>query len=389
MKVSSSEGQRPLIAKPAHQANVRAAPLLWQLFYPIHDRGGERVAETIAETARLRGWSTRTLGFYRVHPDEPARYAIEDIWPSRPGLVSIVPAFLQLCRMMRRDRPDAVICHTQIAGLLGSLSALLADVRTRIAVHHVEVGLNGKVFRQLDKLAGASGLYTGVVFVGESLRRAVADFPRAYQRRASVIENGVRQVEGTPRDEARSSLGWSRDDFVVLCVGSLSYQKNHETLIEGLAGMPDVRLVLVGQGERRAELEALAQSRGVRLELTGQVSEASVDRLLSAADLFAFPSRWEGRSLALMEARAEGLPLLVSDIAENRDVAGPAAWYCAPEDVEAWRIALTRLRHEPETLRNLRAASAALPVRRDKDMAADYLDMVERLTVMTSTPGDP
>lgn len=112
--------------------------------------------------------------------------------------------------------------------------------------------------------------------------------------------------------------------FVIGSVGALIPRKNHAFLVrllpEVINYIPDARLMVIGEGEERAHLESLARNLGVNSRVVMPGSQEDVPAFLSAFDVFAFPSLHEGLGLALLEAQANGLPVIASS-ACTRDVA--------------------------------------------------------------------
>jgi glycosyltransferase involved in cell wall biosynthesis len=130
------------------------------------------------------------------------------------------------------------------------------------------------------------------------------------------------------RAAVRAELGISSDAFVVGHVGRFVEQKNHAFLLEVAAEVarrePGARLLLVGDGPLRRDVEARAR----RLNLDGRALFAGVRAdvprlLLGAMDVFLFPSVYEGLPLGLLEAQAAGLPCVCSDAVAPEAVAGP------------------------------------------------------------------
>ena len=124
-----------------------------------------------------------------------------------------------------------------------------------------------------------------------------------------------------------SSLGIGADAALVLAVGRHEYQKGFDVLLRAVAQLrgrrPDVRLVVAGRsGGSTAELESLIRDLDLAevVELLGVRDD--VPELLCAADVFAFPSRWEGSPGAVIEAMALEVPIVASDIAPIREVGG-------------------------------------------------------------------
>jgi len=128
--------------------------------------------------------------------------------------------------------------------------------------------------------------------------------------------------------------------------------------------LPRARLVVAGDGPRRAEYEVLAAQTGVsaRLHLLADVTREDVADLLAAADVFVFPSTWETFGLAAVEAAVAGLSIIASDLPVLREVLtadrGAAAAFVPPFDVDGWACAIASVAPPDETHRAIVAAVA-------------------------------
>ncbi len=139
----------------------------------------------------------------------------------------------------------------------------------------------------------------------------------------STIHNAVDAdalaLQAMGRNDARRELGLGDSDFVVGTLGRSVQGKGHEDLLEAFAlfarQREDARLVIIGDGPLRRALTDRAAALGLqeRVRLPGHLPEGF--RYLRALDLFVFPSRAEGFGLALLEAMALGLPVLVNRVA--------------------------------------------------------------------------
>ena len=124
----------------------------------------------------------------------------------------------------------------------------------------------------------------------------------------------------------RAEFGFSDEQLVIGHVGNLNQAKNHAFLIEVFAAVArrDARaaLLLVGEGPLRATINDAVVQRGLaeRVVFAGQRSDV-VRLLMGAVDIVVFPSLWEGLPLAVIEAQAAGLPVVLSDrVSEEVDV---------------------------------------------------------------------
>jgi len=137
-----------------------------------------------------------------------------------------------------------------------------------------------------------------------------------YQILNNAIPAGEYTYDIEKREKIRAELR-VEDSFTVGLVGRFSPQKNHDFLLQIFASVirrePNARLLLVGDGELRPEIEKKICELGMenRVILTGVRTDVS--DLLQALDVFVMPSNYEGLSLAVVEAQAAGLPCFISD----------------------------------------------------------------------------
>ena len=137
-------------------------------------------------------------------------------------------------------------------------------------------------------------------------------------REFSVISNGIDlekfQYNETVRNEMRKENGLE-GKFVLGHVGRFSKQKNHEKLIDIFSEMAkidkDAKLVLVGDGELKTEIQKRVEKEELDVIFVGTTNE--VEKWLQAMDVLVFPSLFEGLPLVLIEAQASGLPCVLSD----------------------------------------------------------------------------
>ena len=132
----------------------------------------------------------------------------------------------------------------------------------------------------------------------------------------------------------RKELGVIDDDIIIISVGELNRNKNHEVVIKAISKLnnPKIHYFIAGKGEKERYLYNLARRLKVNLHLLGYRTD--VVELLNMADLYVFPSFREGLSVALMEAMAAGLPCIVSKIRGNVDLIedGKGGYLCNPDN---------------------------------------------------------
>jgi len=138
-----------------------------------------------------------------------------------------------------------------------------------------------------------------------------------------IIPNGVElsRIDRHAADHSPIRQAAIDDGMVVGTAGMLTEQKDHETLIRAVAAAStrlDTNLILViaGDGDRRSDLEAMADSLDIRdsINFLGLLERNEVYAMLHEIDVYAMPSKWEGFSAAAVEALGSGTPCIFSDI---------------------------------------------------------------------------
>jgi len=173
-----------------------------------------------------------------------------------------------------------------------------------------------------------------------------------------VTPLGIRMEEGvTPLEERelrrRLQIG---PGPIVLSVAQKREHKNLARLIRAVAAIPDAELVLPGEPTpHEIELRSLATELGVadRIHFPAWVGEDELEGLYQAARCFVLPSFIEGFGLPLLEAMRRSVPVACSNVSSLPEVAGDAALYFDPHDVDAIRSAVERLLGDEKIARDL------------------------------------
>jgi glycosyltransferase involved in cell wall biosynthesis len=188
----------------------------------------------------------------------------------------------------------------------------------------------------------------------------VARFPRAAAL-AVVAPLAAAEMfrDASDGDVARVRERHQLDGPYVLSVGTLEPRKNLPRLIEAFAGLDTdarrgARLALVGaRGWERGELDMLIARHPDLVRVLGFVAEEDLPGLYRGAELFAYPSIYEGFGLPVLEAMHAGAAVLTSPVSSLPEVAGDAAIYADPHDVGAIRAALREGLHDRDRVAEL------------------------------------
>jgi glycosyltransferase involved in cell wall biosynthesis len=203
-----------------------------------------------------------------------------------------------------------------------------------------------RLMRRLDR----------VLAISQSTRRDLENFAGVTPERISVVYNGVCGDRFHPRDkntcqeDLAARLGIPSP--FVLYISRLEHPgKNHVRLIEAFASLKrrselPHKLVLAGSRWSGAEaIDAAVEQAGLQgqIHFTGFVDDADLPFLYCAADLFVFPSLYEGFGIPLVEAMLSGTPVCASDRASIPEVVGDAALLFDPEQPQQMAVSMERL----------------------------------------------
>jgi len=304
-----------------------------------------------------------------------------------PDPVHDVLALAKLVRILRRERWDLIHTHTAKAGFVGRVAARIAGVP------HVVHTLHGVTFHDhvaspvrrlyvlLERLAAAR--CDALISVGEDVRRKYLAEGIGREAQYVTIPSGMdtrpfeeaRQGPATARDAVRRELDLGKDDIVVGMVSRLEPRKGWSYLIDAVArlapGFPALRLLVVGEGAQRAELDALAARGGIRDRVRFAGYRPDVARVIAAMDVGVLTSLWEGLPRVLVQYALLERPIVTFEVEGAREVVadGENGWVVPPCDVDALVDRLRPLLARPDLRRELgRRGRARVEGRWDADL---------------------
>lgn len=280
------------------------------------------------------------------------RYTYEYNWRWRKPLARRVAAF----------RPDILRCHSPYAlGWVCRRTGRKLGVPVVAHYHH----LTGE--RQhdwIDRVLARTfdAIVTGSRFTAEALAARYG----VPERRLHVAPYGVAWADPDPARVRQSRRKWVDDEErLVLTLSQLTERKNIRAAIEALARLApdgsDAVLVIAGKGPERSNLEAAARRLGIgdRVRFAGFVDEDEKAALLTAADVFLFPSLLEGFGLAVAEAMAHGAAVVAANRSAIPEVVqdGKTGLLVDPESPESIAAALSTLLSDTDLRRTLAVAA--------------------------------
>lgn len=250
-----------------------------------------------------------------------------------PFSLSNIKAFKELEEILDKNKYDIIHCHTPVGGAIARLANKKSNHYSRTRIIYTAHGfhffkgnnfLKNFIFKNIEKYFAK---YTDVLITINK-----EDYEAA--KKFKLKENGtVEYVPGVGIDiEKINSISGNRkkfleelqisgDSILLLSVGELNNNKNHRVIIETLPKLPkNIHYLICGVGVLKDEYIELSKKLKVenRLHLLGYRN--NIIEIMKSCDVFVFPSKREGLSVALMEAMACGLPCIVSNIRGNNDL---------------------------------------------------------------------
>ncbi|MGE3764573.1 MAG: glycosyltransferase [Kofleriaceae bacterium] len=342
--------------------------------------GQERVALDLAIGQLARGHVVSVISLAPA-PDGPlaAEFAAAGVAvhrvAKRGGIdPTLVP---RLALVLRRLGANVVHTHNPLPLIYGAPAARLIGARAIHTKHGVNPGTRA---HRLLRRAAAQLAHAFVAVSDTTCEQARAQHDAPLDR-LSTIPNGIRLDRYAPdaaaRAQVRSELGLG-DAFVVGTVGRIDRFKNQALLVRAMGPLlsPEVRLVIVGDGDNRAQVEdAIHELPDPSLVvMTGRRSD--VPRVIQAFDVFALPSKSEGLPLVVPEAMSASLPIVATNVGGLPSVVDHMhTGFLVDVDEDQLRAALSMLVNDRERAREMgaRARQVALARYSHERMVDDYL----------------
>lgn len=270
-------------------------------------------------------------------------------------------AFWALLNIFRRERPHIVHTHTSKAGFLGRWAARLSKVPLIVHTPHGHV-FWGYFNRPTSLFYALLERWTAritdrIVVLTEQEKKDHLSFCIAPEDKFEVVHSGVgldnfRRVRRDPI-QTKKDLGIPSRAAVIGTVGRLTPIKGHRFLIEAARGVfaehPDTVFILVGDGESAEALRSLATRLGVSGNIRFLGWRPDVAEIISAVDIFVFPSLNEGMGRAVVEAMALGKPVVASRVGGIVDIVrdGENGLLVPPADSDELAAAIKSLLSDP------------------------------------------
>lgn len=303
---------------------------------------------------------------------------------------------IRLIRLIRVGGYDLIHCHEPVGGMMGRIAGKACKKKVFYTAHgfHFFEGApkHHLIYYLAEKLLARLTDVT-ITICAEDFEHA-KKLPSRQQYYIHGIGVDYTKIEASLADkgETRKEFNLDASDTVLLSVGELIKRKNHAAVIKALAQLKDcqVKYVICGEGRLEGKLKKLCGKLHVEDSVLFLGFRRDVGKILSMADVFVFPSLWEGLGIAGLEAMYAGLPVLASDRQGIRDyvINNVTGILFDPLDVDAIANSISRILENRKLAEDFnRNASEILPLfsmsNSIAEMRAIYLRNPKKIDAMT------
>ena len=321
--------------------NITKQKLRLLTIFPSDQRGGtEKYALTIAAAAVEQGWEVHvafpkretTASLVQSFEEKGVAYHPLEIpeidTPEFKTLKTYVVYLTRTIGLLLKNKPNVVLVNLPWSKycFASIIACGFLKIPTAVIFHlipeHITFGT-----KKLSAYAWARSRGQQWIGVSEHNRKLVSESFQIHQDQVLCIYNGSKVVSNTSnfkqeeittlREQLRQELNLPVTSRLALSVSRLALQKGHIDLIRAIPHLvkefPDLRFIWVGEGEERENLVITVREYGIEDKVLFLGYRSDVPRLLIAADLFIFPTQFEGQPFAIIEAMAYGLPIVTSN----------------------------------------------------------------------------
>ena len=282
--------------------------------------GAEIMCENLTYQLQKLGHEVTVISMYNFHSaitERLEKSGVEVRYMNKKSGIDF-SQILKMKKLFKEIRPDVVHTHRYCAQY-AIPAAILAGVKRRVhTVHNIAQKENITMARKLNKFFFKFCSLVPVA-LSDLIRNSIVEEYGFEDEKIPVIFNGIDLLKCVPKEEY-SITG----NFKILHIGRFSEQKNHIGLIKAFhefyKSHSDSELWLIGDGEKRPEIEQYVNENGMASCVKFLGLQSNVYGFLQEADIFVLPSNYEGIPITLIEAMGTGLPIVATNVGGVSDM---------------------------------------------------------------------
>lgn len=236
-------------------------------------------------------------------------------------------AYKEVKNILLENKYKFLHCHSPIGGVVGRIAGHKTQTKVIYTAHgfHFFKGaplINWLLYYPIEKYLSK---YTDILITinQEDYKRAQTFYAKKVEYIPGVgIDTETIKNTLVDKKRKREELDLTEENIVLLSVGELNKNKNHSIVIKALAKInnPNIYYLICGQGNLKEELQGLIKKLNLEKNVKFLGFRKDIYELCKISDIFVFPSKREGLSVALMEAICCNLPIICSNIRGNNDL---------------------------------------------------------------------
>ena len=282
--------------------------------------GAEKVMLAICSKMNYNSYTSWVVNVHNSHNphqevlDEAQRFRLPTYTLESKGRFDIKTVYA-LSEFLKEHTIDILHTHNYKANLLGLLAARKAKINTVATIHgYIGNTQKLKLYEIFDRFI--LRFFNKIVLVDDTLKKWFKNGQGKY----TVINNGAQIQENVPVNEASPD----KHELVIGTIGRLSPEKGHRYLLEAFSKIqkefPQARLLIVGDGSLRSDLENLANTLGIREKVTFAGFQRDVYAYYSLIDIYVLPSLIEHFPLTVLEAMSYKKAIVATNTGGTSDL---------------------------------------------------------------------
>ena len=279
-------------------------------------RGGQRQSFFLVRELQKKGYPCR---FY-VQPNSPLYKKAEQeglpVFPLKVRSEADIIAVLKLARQMKKANCVLVHSHDAHAAAVSAMAASRAKIPLRFISRRVDFPLKNNYFSKIKYRRDVDM----IIAISEGVKKVLVSCG-IDKKKIKVVPSGI---DYTPFENVSSKdylyreFGFSKNDFLVGIVAHLADHKGHKYLIEAASILkkkaPNIKLIIVGKGPLRMELDQQVKEEGVEDIVLFLGFREDVPQIMASLDLFVLSSYLEGLGTSILDAMASHLPVVATEV---------------------------------------------------------------------------
>ncbi|MGL6064070.1 MAG: glycosyltransferase [Fusobacteriaceae bacterium] len=283
--------------------------------------GAEKLLTELIPLQRLQGHTVELLILYDRHKvfDMPYKCCK---YNSKTSILNV----FEILKEIRKGKYNIVHSHLVHSQIWTGLASLMDFSRKRSYVTTEHSTSNNRreklIYKYLDKFIFSR--YKKVICISEAVKVSLINWLgiKNPKKKYVIIENGVnidylRQLKPISRE----NFNLKNEDIIITMVSRLEKAKDHETLLKAMTLLPKIyKLLIVGEGEREAELKELVKNLKIEKRVQFLGMRQNIGEIFKTSNIAVQSSYFEGFGITAVEAMACGVPLIASDVPGLNDV---------------------------------------------------------------------